>query len=61
MPVYEFKCRDCDHITSELRKMGDFSPAACENCLSKHTEKIFSLFAGGQANCQGCTASRGPG
>jgi putative FmdB family regulatory protein len=57
MPVYEFRCKVCSEITSELRKMGDFTPPACASCGSAETEKLFSLFAGGGSDCAGCTSA----
>ncbi|TAL33820.1 MAG: zinc ribbon domain-containing protein, partial [Spirochaetes bacterium] len=39
MPVYEFRCKGCGEVTSELRKMGDFAPAVCTGCGCADTEK----------------------
>ncbi|HOP62158.1 MAG TPA: zinc ribbon domain-containing protein [Spirochaetota bacterium] len=44
MPMYEFKCRECGNIFSELRKMGDFK-AICPECKSDQTEKLISAFS----------------
>lgn len=33
MPIYEYKCTSCDHITEQLRNPDRRSkPAACEEC-----------------------------
>ncbi|MFW5860751.1 MAG: FmdB family zinc ribbon protein [Spirochaetota bacterium] len=62
MPVYEFKCSQCGHIFSELRKMGDFSSGKCPVCGSEVTEKVFSLFASAGSDKGGnCAPSAGGG
>lgn len=33
MPIYEYHCARCDHVTSELRSMATRDkPAPCEKC-----------------------------
>jgi len=44
MPVYEFKCRECGHPFSEIRKTGDFK-ASCPKCNSENVEKMISVFS----------------
>ncbi len=63
MPVYEFKCKDCDKIHSELRKIGDFSCKPCPYCGSDNCAKVFSLFSGaGQdgKSCGSCSVTPSP-
>jgi len=45
MPIYEYKCLDCDVAFELLRKMHDDSPVHCAACASMHTEKLLSLSA----------------
>jgi putative FmdB family regulatory protein len=45
MPVYEFKCQDCGHLFSELRKIGDFHTGTCEKCGSESVAKLISGFS----------------
>ena len=63
MPVYEFKCKDCGEIHSELRKMGDFTCNSCPNCGSDNCTKVFSLFSGsgggGDKSCGSCSVTPG--
>lgn len=59
MPVYEFKCNDCNTIFSELRKMGDTKAPRCPYCRSTNTEKIFSVFASGNVKTSCSTAPGG--
>ena len=32
MPVYEYRCVDCDRRTEEIQPMGAGPPGACEDC-----------------------------
>ena len=45
MPIYEYRCRKCGHVTAFLEKPNSAKPHPCEECSSKATEKIFSKFA----------------
>jgi len=61
MPIYEFKCKDCDIVFEELRKMGDSSTAVCPECNSEKAEKVFSVFTGTGigGSCDTCAPSPG--
>jgi len=44
MPVYEFKCKDCEapfEVTCSVKERKD--PRECPECSSKNTEKVISL------------------
>jgi putative FmdB family regulatory protein len=44
MPLYEYRCRDCDEkFERYLRAWGD--PAVCPACESGSVEKLLSTFA----------------
>jgi len=45
MPIFEYQCKKCSHLTSFLEKVGSRKAHACEKCGSKDTEKVFSIFA----------------
>ena len=46
MPIYEYKCQKCGHITEQLRSMSTADDAtACEECQSKETQRVQSVFA----------------
>ena len=32
MPFYTFKCRTCDDVKEELRKIGDYKEPLCPRC-----------------------------
>jgi putative FmdB family regulatory protein len=45
MPIFEYRCGKCEHVTAFLEKAGVKGSHACEKCGSKATEKAFSTFA----------------
>lgn len=69
MPIYEFKCKQCDTRFDKLvRSMKDPEAAHCPKCGSKKTERSLSLFAVGSEqagksapSAGGCGRCGGPG
>ena len=59
MPVFEYQCARCGHVTAFLEKPGARRAHTCENCGSKETRKIFSTFAT-QSEGSGSSASSCP-
>lgn len=59
MPLYEYCCEKCGHVTTFLEKSGTRKPHPCEKCGSAKTERLLSAFAahggaassGGDASC----------
>lgn len=50
MPIYEYACEACGHITEALRRMADAdAPQPCEACGSGKTRREHSVFAAGGA------------
>jgi len=45
MPIFEYRCRKCGHVTAFLEKPGARKAHACEKCGSRATKKILSTFA----------------
>ena len=45
MPIFEYRCEACGHVSEFLEKAGSRGPHACEKCGSKDTKKVFSTFA----------------
>ncbi|MEO0964888.1 MAG: zinc ribbon domain-containing protein [Planctomycetota bacterium] len=46
MPVYEYRCEKCEHLTEALRRMSDADdPMACEKCGTDQTRRVQSAFA----------------
>jgi len=50
MPVYEYKCRRCDHAVDILQRLGQSGEnLMCPECGESKPEKVFSAFASGSA------------
>jgi len=45
MPMFEYRCKRCGHVTVFLESAGSRKAHPCEDCGSKATEKVFSTFA----------------
>jgi len=45
MPIFEYRCGKCGHVSSFLEKPNARRSHPCEKCGSKKTEKVFSTFA----------------
>jgi len=43
MPIFNYRCSDCDNEFEVLSKPGD-SVVECSNCSGKNIKKIFSSF-----------------
>jgi putative FmdB family regulatory protein len=50
MPIFEYKCKKCGHITEFLEKSSGKTKHACEKCGSNQMQKLFSGFSVGQDN-----------
>ncbi|MFQ6100049.1 MAG: zinc ribbon domain-containing protein [Anaerolineae bacterium] len=67
MPLYEYKCLDCETCFDALRAMTDADASiVCPKCGSEHTRRVISLFsavgsegviAGAGSSCGSCTLS----
>jgi len=59
MPLYEYKCMDCEHEFEEL--VGGDEPApSCPACRSANTVKLISLISakGIASGCSTCVPSK---
>ena len=45
MPLFEYRCTKCGHVTTFLEKVNARQRHKCEECGSVDTEKAFSTFA----------------
>ncbi|HEV55928.1 MAG TPA: zinc ribbon domain-containing protein [Phycisphaerales bacterium] len=45
MPLFEYRCVKCGHVTTFIEKPGVRGPHACEKCGSKNMEKLISTFS----------------
>lgn len=37
MPIYEFQCKKCGHVTELIQKLDDPAPATCPKCKAKRS------------------------
>ena len=55
MPIYEYKCDQCDHCFEKLMLSEDEKHVACPECKSKKTRKLMScasfMGSGGSHMC----------
>jgi len=55
MPIFEYKCRDCGHLTEVLERPGAKEKHACEKCGSRQMKKVLSVFGlGGGSGSAAC-------
>jgi len=48
MPLFEYKCKQCGHMTEVLERRGSRARRKCEKCGSPKMEKVFSTFGVGK-------------
>jgi len=55
MPLYEYRCQDCDRTFERLVRRGE-AVVSCPHCGGERVERLFSVFArpGGSAGCASC-------
>ena len=45
MPIFEYRCSKCGHVTPFLEEPDSKEVHKCKKCGSEDTQKIFSTFA----------------
>ena len=60
MPLFEYRCKECDHVTEFLEKADTKAEHQCEQCGSKKTDRILSAFAVREGGSSGSAASSCP-
>ncbi len=48
MPIFEFRCSDCEKTVELLLRNSDQKPGACPSCGREHLTRVFSAFAVGK-------------
>ncbi len=65
MPIYEFKCSNCENVFEELiMSVGKESEVACPKCGSKDVAKLISQtgsFARSRTSAGSCSPNAGSG
>lgn len=60
MPLYEYRCRDCEERFEVLQRMGEGADGlTCPSCGAARPEKQFSTFAAGGAGDTASASSAG--
>ncbi|HEY77515.1 MAG TPA: zinc ribbon domain-containing protein [Dehalococcoidia bacterium] len=50
MPIYEYKCRNCNEKFEVRRNLQDEEKEVkCPRCESRDTQRVFSLFSSGSS------------
>jgi putative FmdB family regulatory protein len=59
MPIYEFKCKECNHVFEEFvfSSNSDDEGMMCPQCGSKFSEKLMSSFCSSSGVSMGSGAS----
>jgi len=45
MPIYEYRCKDCNTVFEEIQKFSDAPIKTCRSCSGKNVEKLISQSA----------------
>lgn len=64
MPIYEYRCKRCGHVTSFLESFNTQGPHECDECGSRATKRVLSTFAaqvkGGSPSVSSCPTGTCP-
>ena len=62
MPIYEYRCEDCEHQFEILQRIGEGAEGlVCPRCGVDHLVKQFSTFAAGDSDGQATAMPSGGG
>lgn len=53
MPLYEFRCRKCNHQFETIVFASDTEPVTCPKCKAKKPERLLSIFSSGAGEGDG--------
>ncbi len=58
MPIYEYKCKNCDDVFEEFQSMGASSESLkCPKCGTTAPDRLFSAFASSVSNTGNAVSS----
>jgi len=61
MPIYEYRCRDCNHTFQLLQRVGSQGEGVtCPSCEGEHIERLLSAFASASTGSSMSHAGCGP-
>lgn len=62
MPLYEYRCPECQHRFEILQRMGEGAEGlTCPECGTEGVERQLSTFAGSSASRSEASAAAAPG
>ena len=50
MPIFEYKCKKCGHVTEFLEKASGTAKHVCEECKGSDLQRVFSGFSVGHSD-----------
>lgn len=59
MPVFDYRCNECEHEFSELVARDARDSVSCPRCESGNTTRKVSLFSGCKSSCSSPGGSSG--
>jgi putative FmdB family regulatory protein len=57
MPLFDYKCKKCGHVTEFLESSGSKEAHRCEKCGSTRMEKLLSAFSVASGEGSGTSGS----
>jgi len=60
MPLFEYRCKKCGHVTEFLERAQSKAEHECEQCGSGQVERILSAFAVKEGGASGSSGSSCP-
>ncbi len=57
MPIFEYQCKKCGHVTEVLEKAGDKGKHTCAKCSSTQMVKLLSAFGVGKTGASSSSDS----
>jgi len=60
MPIFEYQCKECGHVTEVLERPGGRADHKCGKCGSQDVEKLFSAFGLGRSAASGTSSASCP-
>jgi len=60
MPLFEYRCKECGHLTEFLEKADAQGEHPCEQCGSTKTGRVLSAFAVGKGGSSGSAGGSCP-
>ena len=57
MPIFEYQCKKCGHVTEVLEKAGAKGKHTCAKCVGSEMVKLLSSFGVGRSGASSSSSS----